>query len=401
MVRFGPHTFRSQLEALLARSVGPDAVAEIDAILSHVQTLTSETVEALAHLARHVRAHPGDAGEMLASPAPADPAPSPTVVAFHAEFRKVLDRFSLRADAWAFTVGESCQPGWRDRPNLPLAIIARYATQDLDLLAGRKAAAIIERDTVVERIRAGIPDDGSRASFDRLLQLARREVAAYENHNHAIDASASALLWRARNAVAKRLQSLGVLESADEVVWLSRPEIDAALRAPTSQIDAVRWFDLVGARRALNRWQAAMQPPDWLGAPKDPDAPEGLGTDQNSVRVVGLPPEGVLAVGQPGSRGRATGRVRHVPPDAEVPEVEPGDVLVARNAGALWSPVLPLAAAVVLEEGALLQHAMLICREFAVPGVVQAKGARSRLAEGALVIVDGTNGWVTVADAEP
>ena len=83
-----------------------------------------------------------------------------------------------------------------------------------------------------------------------------------------------------------------------------------------------------------------------------------------------------------------------MPPDALLPEVEPGDVLVARNAGALWSPILPLAAAVVLEEGALLQHAMLICREFAVPGIVQAKGARVHLLEGAMVTVNGTNGWV-------
>lgn len=155
------------------------------------------------------------------------------------------------------------------------------------------------------------------------------------------------------------------------------------------------------AARALNRWQTALKPPDWLGAPTAPDAAEGPVTEPKPDTAVAPAPEGVLAVGQPGSRGRATGRVRHVPPDAEVPEVEAGDVLVARNAGALWSPVLPLAAAVVLEEGALLQHAMLICREFGVPGVVQAKGARSKLAEGALVSVDGTNGWVAPAERDP
>ena len=400
-VRFGPHTFRSQLESLLGRSVGPNAVAEIDAILSHVETLTSESVAALAQLARHVRANPRDAAAMLAWPAPAEPAPSPTVAAFRAEFREILDRFSLRADAGAFTVGESCQPGWRDRPDLPLAIIARYAAQDLDLLAARKEAAIVERESVVATIRSSFPDDESRASFERLLRLARREVAAYENHNHAIDASASALLWRARTAVAVRLQSVGVLESTDDVIWLSRPEIDAALRAPTDELGAVPWPELIGPRRALNRWQTALKPPDWLGAPTAPDAAEGPVTEPKPDTAVAPAPEGVLAVGQPGSRGRATGRVRHVPPDAEVPEVEAGDVLVARNAGALWSPVLPLAAAVVLEEGALLQHAMLICREFGVPGVVQAKGARSKLAEGALVSVDGTNGWVAPAERDP
>ena len=90
----------------------------------------------------------------------------------------------------------------------------------------------------------------------------------------------------------------------------------------------------------------------------------------------------------------ATGRVRLVPPDATVPMVEPGDVLVARNAGALWAPIFPLATAVILDEGALFQHAMLTCREFRVPGVIQTRHATAHLHEGQIVTVDGTNGWV-------
>jgi pyruvate,water dikinase len=90
--------------------------------------------------------------------------------------------------------------------------------------------------------------------------------------------------------------------------------------------------------------------------------------------------------------------VRLVPRDALVPEVAPGDVLVAQNAGALWTPVFPVATAVVLEEGSLLQHAMLCCREYGIPGVFQARGARGALREGQRVTVDGTNGWVLPAD---
>jgi pyruvate,water dikinase len=92
--------------------------------------------------------------------------------------------------------------------------------------------------------------------------------------------------------------------------------------------------------------------------------------------------------------------VRLVPRDALVPEVQPGDVLVAHNAGALWTPVFPAATAVVLEEGSLLQHAMLCCREYGIPGVFQAREATGRLREGQLVTVDGTNGWVLPADSD-
>ena len=393
-VRFGPHTFRAQLQALLESHGGHDAASEIDGILSHVETLTSDSVEALASLARLVRSNPTEAAEMLHWPPTEDVAESGVVAGFRNDFRTLLRRFSLRADAGAFTIGDSCQPGWRDRPDLPLAIIARYAAQELDDLTARKSSAVGARDAVVKRLRDALPDDSTRASFARLLAMARREVAAYENHNHAIDAAASALLWRARHAVATRLHALGVLASLDDVIWLTRAEIDAALHAPAEALAAKPWHSVINGRRSVNQWQRSLRVPDWLGAPKPKDATEFHPPPPDAPSQPLPVPDGVLVAGQPGSRGRATGRVRHVPPDALLPEVEPGDVLVARNAGALWSPILPLAAAVVLEEGALLQHAMLICREFAVPGIVQAKGARVHLLEGAMVTVNGTNGWV-------
>lgn len=399
-VRFGPHTFRRQLENLLTES-GVNAGDEIDRILSHVPTLTSASIEALADLARLVQAAPEHAAEMLAWPPTGASAPSDEVAAFRRGFDSLLSAYSLRADAGAFTIGRACQPGWRDRPDLPLALIARYGSQDLDAMATRKVEAVRDRDDAVARLRDGLRDDATRVTFDRLVAMARREVAAYENHNHAIDAAASALLWRARDAVGKALHAKGTLSDPSDVIWLTRAEIDGALRADAETVSRLPWPDLVTGRRAAHRWQSALAAPDWLGvpAPRDATPPIGVPAAGAPVPALATPPVDALVTGQPGSRGNATGRVRHVPPDAEVPEVEPGDVLVARNAGALWSPVMPLAAAVILEEGAQLQHAMLICREFAVPGIVQAKGALAALREGALVAVDGTHGWVVPVEA--
>jgi phosphohistidine swiveling domain-containing protein len=125
--------------------------------------------------------------------------------------------------------------------------------------------------------------------------------------------------------------------------------------------------------------------------PKDP-AP-GATTDGRAT-----PPPETLVTGQTGSAGTATGRVRLIERNVLVPEVEPGDVLVAHNAGPLWTPIFPIAAAVVLDEGVLFQHAMLTCREYGVPAIFQAKEATSRLREGQRVTVDATRGWVLAAE---
>jgi len=90
--------------------------------------------------------------------------------------------------------------------------------------------------------------------------------------------------------------------------------------------------------------------------------------------------------------------VRLVSHEDLVPDVADGDVLVARNAGPLWTPVFPAVAAVVLDEGVLFQHAMLTCREYGVPAVFQTKDASKSLAEGQRVTVDGTHGWVLAAE---
>ena len=90
--------------------------------------------------------------------------------------------------------------------------------------------------------------------------------------------------------------------------------------------------------------------------------------------------------------------VRHDDDDALVPCVQPGDVLVAHNAGALWGPVAPACAGVVLEVGGAFQHIMLVCREFGVPAVPNAAGATTKLHDGQHVIVDGTRGWVLAAE---
>jgi pyruvate,water dikinase len=77
-----------------------------------------------------------------------------------------------------------------------------------------------------------------------------------------------------------------------------------------------------------------------------------------------------------------------------LPELAPGDVLVAENAGPLWTPFFPLLGALVLETGALGQHAAATAREYGIPAVIGAKNAMRFIADGDTVIVNGTAGTV-------
>ena len=77
-----------------------------------------------------------------------------------------------------------------------------------------------------------------------------------------------------------------------------------------------------------------------------------------------------------------------------------GEILVARNAGPDWTPVLPLLGGLVLDEGATFQHAALVAREYRIPAVVQTREATRFVRDGQRIAVDGTAGVVELAPRE-
>ena len=90
------------------------------------------------------------------------------------------------------------------------------------------------------------------------------------------------------------------------------------------------------------------------------------------------------------------GRVRVVlDPDAAA-ELMPGEVLVAPITDPAWTPLFLPAAAVVVNVGALMSHAVIVSRELGIPCVPSVEDATVKLADGMLVEVDGTAGTVTV-----
>lgn len=129
-----------------------------------------------------------------------------------------------------------------------------------------------------------------------------------------------------------------------------------------------------------------------------------LQTDDGHIEVGGSPPVKPLP-GQTGSMGRAVGRARVVLDADEGNRLRPGDVLVTHLSTPTYegepslfpyrtvpSVGIEKAAAVVTDEGGLLSHAGIICRENSVPSIIGAEGASTTLVDGQIVEVDATKG---------
>jgi phosphohistidine swiveling domain-containing protein len=325
---------------------------------------------------------------------------------FQAALAGVLAVQGLRCGEGAGNERDVMAPSWREDPAIPIALARQFATQDLDALERARAATIARRDARVAEIRAAIADEETRRRFDFWLDAARRALRAFEDHNYKIDSAAAALLRLAILGAARRLQSVGILSDTEEVWLLGAQELAGALRetGAESESDGSVWRERVHARAAEYAWQRAQTAPEWIGAPAPAGeagrGPGGAGAPPAQAAVTTAqttPPDDVVLTGQTGSRGLATGTVKLLERNDVVPVVEPGDVLVARNASPLWAPAFAVAAAVVLDGGALFQHALLTCREYGVPAVIGTREATQKLTAGQRVTVDATHGWVLPA----
>ena len=76
--------------------------------------------------------------------------------------------------------------------------------------------------------------------------------------------------------------------------------------------------------------------------------------------------------------------------------LQPGDVLIAPLTDPAWTPLFLPAAAVVVNVGALMSHAIIVSRELGIPCAISVEHATERIPDGALVEVDGAAGTVTI-----
>ena len=351
-----------------------------------VFTRLVDTLFQLAELARAepavtalVKAHPRDTLSQLAA--------MPAAAAFGAAFAHLLATYGERTGTGRGAATNLATPTWREDPLLVLRCVAAY----LDPAAeAPEAARTRVRATQAARF-AALCDAGTNtaavAELRRWWPYARRVATWLEDHNHYIDQASYGQLRLLLLAAGRRLASHGTVEMPDDVFWLRRADIVTALRAA----QPVPLAATVAQRKVQHAQWAVLEVPVGLGIPEATLPPRPPLEDEADPLIQRV--QGQLA-GQAASPGRRRGRARVIPATTSLPTLLAGEVLVAENAGPLWTPLFPLLGGLILEQGSVTQHAATTAREYAVPAVLGVAEATRLIPEGAWVIVDGDRGTV-------
>ena len=394
---FGQHIYITFLASLplgiitaVCNAVGrPEAVLPLLSGLGDVESAAPSMV--MWDLGRQVAASPtvsalfDEGGQGLDQRLRAGAAANADVSALVAAFDRFLYAYGSRGpNEW-----ELRSPTWETEPDLALAAVDR-----MRLSPESSSPHQLNRDRAAERQALGqeiaamvAGDPATQGQFLAALHAATvfmpgRERTKTNNVKLIQENRVLAREWGRRMVVGgyfPRLESFGML---------SRAEMAQVLDDPTG------WYDKLAEREKLYDEVLALQEPFlFVGQP-----PPMASYPRRDAAVVTKVVAGEELAGVAGCSGKAVGRARIVLDSHSPGALAPGDILVAPITDPSWTPLFVPAAAVVVDVGAPLSHAIIVSRELGIPCVVSVLDATKRIPDGALIEVDGDTGTVRILE---
>ena len=296
---------------------------------------------------------------------------------FIAAWNEFLVEFGSRGpDEWDLR-----SPTWETHPQLLLAALDRVRLQsDDESPHARHREKATQRDALIAKARVALSDKPDIAPLLDLGLGAGKMMA----HRERTKTSIVRVLHEARVA----FRELGRRHGHDELVFqVLDSELDAYVANPGSFTNTLT--------ERYKEWRELfdLEPPFIIANATVAPLSEWARKNDNLVQVART---GDALVGVAGSPGTARGIARVVLDPGDPGDLEPGDILVAPCTDPSWTPLFMTSAAVVVNVGGQISHAVIVSRELGVPCVVSITDATKRIADGALIEVNGTTGVVTI-----
>jgi pyruvate,water dikinase len=312
----------------------------------------------------------------------------PEAAAFNKQFADFLARHGHRGpNDW-----ELSSRTWENTPELALVAIDRMRLAEHDLAPKARLTDMEARQkAAVEKVLpyAKFMDKGNIKKAVKALPYWSRAREA--TRDRAVRSGAK-LKGVFRELVRRAAQKGGVEDPRMVAMLRFHDELPKYLKDPRSLVPVIR------ERWALRERFAAVTPPFFINSQDEVPGIEEMEAAQGKTKPK-VAAAGDVLKGDGGSAGVARGRARIVLDPSDANGLNPGDILVAPMTDPAWTPLFLPASAVVVNVGALMSHAVIVSRELGIPCVVAVAGATERIADGAMLEVDGTAGTVTVLDA--
>ncbi|MCM3544402.1 PEP/pyruvate-binding domain-containing protein [Priestia megaterium] len=303
---------------------------------------------------------------------------------FMAELNTFLKQYGYRNVVSHDFVGET----WLENPLHALSIIQGYVNDNYNFDENFKQT-VKKREQNYNEFLEQIADSKHKEEFKKYYQWALDASVIRDDHHFYIDAMLDAKARLFLLKLGDLLVHHHVFLVKEDIFFLYLDELEALLENPVDVTELVE-----KRKKEHAEHEKTSNLPRYFGVPEPAhlkEAEKYMGAieenDANSEHSI---------KGLASSSGTYTGKVKVISNTKEFSKLEKGDVLVCKTTTPLWTTLFQTAGAVITDAGGILSHSAIIAREYEIPAVLGTKISTDKLKDGDMVMVDGTNGIVTL-----
>ena len=305
------------------------------------------------------------------------------------EFLKAFEHFVYEYGSRGPNEWETRSPSWETRPELALNAIDRMRLAGDELAPKtQNAERATQREQAATELLSIVEDD---PEVHGELAVGIAASAAWLPARERTKTNNIRLIHEMRmimRAIGERMVEMNAFDEIEDFGFVTEEEYSSLFKEPTSMLNTIRsrreeYYKLLEREAQFLFDGQADHPDTW----RRRDA-----VSEDVLR------EGEALQGMPGCTGSAQGTARVILDSNDPTSLQPGDILVAPLTDPSWTPLFVPAAAVVVDVGAPLSHAIIVSRELGIPCVVSATDATRRIPDGARINVNGDTGVITVLE---
>jgi pyruvate,water dikinase len=279
-----------------------------------------------------------------------------------------------------------------------------------------KEKLIEERDRITEEYLGLLKTDEDKNMFRLLLDRVRAAYIYVEDHMWYCENIFQTLFYERIRKIGKILVDQDFLDDPEDIFYINRFELEMVLwdvaytwaSGGRKSFGQIKWRKTVDKRRKIMEAlrKAPTPPPFFYQAPDKITEPLtimlwGVTTEKvkQAIKPGDLKPEEMKELqGIAASSGVEEGSARVIMRPSELEQVQMDEILVCPSTEPTWASAFGRIKAIVTNQGGIMSHAAIACREYGIPSVSNTTIGTEAIKTGDLIKVDGDAGTVTILE---
>jgi pyruvate,water dikinase len=279
-----------------------------------------------------------------------------------------------------------------------------------------KEKLIEERDNITEEYLNLLRTEEDKKMFRLLLDRVRTAYIYVEDHMWYCENVFQTLFYERIRKIGKILVDQDFLDDPEDIFYINRFELEMVVwdvsytwaTGGRKSFGQIKWRNTVKKRQKIMDAlrQAPPPPPFFYKAPEKITEPLtimlwGVTTEkvEQARRATEVKPEELKELkGIAASPGIEEGRARVIRRPAELDQVQMDEILVCPATEPTWASAFGRIKAVVTNQGGIMSHAAIACREYGIASVSNTTIGTEVIKTGDLIKVDGDKGMVTILE---